>query len=143
MNRNQTNFVLVCKRKRAVAIAGLCLLFVLLLAACGGTVSMEGKWGLSSMNVNGSDYLATLQAMGADMSVRENMYFEFAKDGTVKIGTGFGDPLNGTYKLKGNKLSIVNEQDQTLEAVVEGDSFTVVQQEGADANTVITYTILN
>ena len=119
--------------KTTALVLMLCFALALSLTACGdgasggasGNVSMEGKWAISAMLIEGEDYLAMMTEMlGVQMEDIEGLIFcEFTEGDEVKMVMD-GEEGTGTYKLDGNTLTITLDGEE-LSATVNGNSFTI------------------
>ena len=94
---------------------------------------MEGKWCVEKMMLGEMDYLSVMAgALGKDVDPRESMYYVFNQEGTLSVKMG-DDEAEGTYSLDGNMLTLFidpEEPERGIEAVVDGDYFTITETEG-------------
>ena len=124
--------------KKKVLLTVLCLIMVLSFSACGGgggdkAISMEGKWVISEMMLGDQDYLQMMkdlgESMGEEMDLTTMFYCEFKPD-NVFVMTMDTDSAEGTYEIKGDKLTLTVD-DEPQVATLDGDTFTIeVEEEG-------------
>ena len=133
------------KRKLAISILPfiLCVSLLFVFTACGNKITMEGTWGLTAMEINGEDYLATMAelatSMGEEFDPASIMNYEFLKDGTMKM-TSYGDEEaeTGTYTLNGKELTISSD-GESIKGIVEGNTL-VIEEIGEDMSGKMTFT---
>ena len=94
---------------------------------------MEGKWCVEKMMIGETDYLPIMaQASGKNIDPRESMYYIFSPEGALSAKMG-DDEAEGTYILDGSALTLFTdpaEKEHGIEAVVDGDFFTITETEG-------------
>ena len=120
------------KMKSTIFAMVLCLSLVLSLSACGGGgasggASMDGKWVISSMTIDGEDYLAMIAEMAGELDDEidiENMMFcEFTSGDSFKM-VMYDEEESGTYKLSGKTLTLTVD-GESLTGTMDGNSFTI------------------
>ena len=127
--------------KRTTAFVSLCLVAVILLTACGGGSSvtrLNGRWGLTSMTMDGQDYIAMIEELSPGTKVADIIYMEFLSDGRVSIAMA-GNISTGTYKLANNELTIEVDGEAEFVGEVSGNAFSASRTEGG-VTTSMTFT---
>ena len=88
---------------------------MLLMVACGSSVSVEGRWYHED---------------------EDGTYLEFTDKGTVMVGfpdidEGFVTLEAGTYQVRGNKVEMVItiDRETKLTGIVDGDKMTVTEED--------------
>ena len=126
----------------AVLATLICVTMIFTLGACdkapvgevSGT-SMEGKWVLSGMSINGEDALADIKAMLGDAFDMESIMFcEFSNDGTF-VMSAYDETETGTYVVNGNALVMTVDGDDQA-ATIDGDTFTIVSPDENEVTTI-------
>lgn len=116
--------------KKTMKMVGMSLLFLILLTACSsGSTSLEGKWGLSKMEVDGVNALSALdtaeEITGEKINLEDIMYYEFTKDGKyMMVMTRMDQKEEGTYKLRGKKITLTSDGED-IEGTVDGNTLTI------------------
>ena len=117
--------------KKVIQSVAICTLVLVMLVACGGSKSLDGKWGLTGFEMGGADMLALLTGVGGmdPDTLSEMMYCEFKGDKfTIAMD---GDEMEGTYKVSGSKITLtIDGEDQV--GTLKGDSFTISIDEGGE-----------
>ena len=116
--------------KNKLMYVGICLIVLLLVAGCTGSsgkASLEGRWIVNYMEIDGEyDLVAGLYDMaeeeGEEFDPVTLWYYEFTKNGKVTSVFEENQIAEGTYKLKENKLTL-SIDGGTAEATMEEDSF--------------------
>jgi len=115
--------------KKFIKFAGLCMMLSLLLVACGSktsnVTSLEGKWGLTAASMGGVDITAQMKEMTGG-NLDSMFYCEFTKDGKAYLFVG-GQKNEGTYTFDGKKI-IIDDGVEKTEAILDGNSFTMVNE---------------
>ena len=118
--------------KKNITTIGIIIIVSLLLTACSHfsktePVSMEGKWVITELEIEGEDAMSALEEEGYRKEDLENLfYFEFFKDG--KFIVKYDDKQdNGIYQRDGNKLIIKTNGDK-IETILNGNSFSIADE---------------
>jgi len=92
-------------------IAAIMIAPLLLLASCGGSNDIIGKWKFSDVNFpNGAPKEATPEQIGEMKEMFKNMSYDFKEDKTFTFTSAMSDqPIKGTYKVNDKNLSMTVE----------------------------------
>ena len=116
--------------KKAICV----LLAALLLSAFayGQNAALSGKYYLSAMIIGDEEFdIEMLELIGLEPG---SWYMEFFQGGkfTMQIED---EEMSGTYRVNGKTLTIIDEDGNADEAVIEGNTITLI---GDDAEMVFT-----
>ena len=116
--------------KKSLAVVGIILAVLLSVVACSkAPASLEGKYVITAMEMDGKDMLGMFKEMAAGKNIEDLFYMEFSKDGKF-VGVTGGEKQEGTYKVEGKKLIvIVPDSKDNLEAIIDGNSFSIIDKE--------------
>ena len=116
--------------KKTVCVALIALL-ALMMVACGASDEMTG----TSWKLTGGEAMGVEMAEADIESIVGSMSMEFQKGGIVVVDLN-GEEGKASYTLKDNLVTIV-DLTGTMEATVEGDKMSLVQEQGGVEVTLI------
>jgi len=121
--------------KKSIAILLVLILSVSVFASCGGS-SLSGKYFVTEVEgddgklIKVEDYVNEVKAMYEEYgmefdeseiySVFEGNYIEFFKDGKFKIVAIDEDDVDGTYKVDGKTITLINPDEDDGEIEIKG-----------------------
>ena len=113
--------------KKSLAVVGIILAVLLAVVAYSkGSTSLEGKYVITAMEMNGKDVLAIFKEMAERKNIEDVFDMEFFKDGKF-IWVKIDGKQEGTYKIEGNKL-LIADGNKNLEAIIDGNSFSIIDE---------------
>jgi hypothetical protein len=112
--------------KKATALLLLLMLGLTLLAGCGGNdTTLTGKYKLTSMELDGEDFLADLDEYGWEAS---DLYqLEFLSGGKCKV-MSYGEEESVTFKVSGKTVKLDFGEGDVWDGTIDGDKLNFSQK---------------